>query len=106
MEEYFRLLNDYYEKIYVLSVRSADHRRKQFEERFRGLKYSFFFGADKNDFTTKELIKKNKKQNEEKFKTIKYSFFIGTNKNDFTTKKKKKKNIYSEELTSKHHRYN
>jgi glycosyl transferase family 25 len=73
MEEYFRLLNDYYEKIYVLSVRSADHRRKQFEERFRGLKYSFFFGADKNDFTTKELIEKN---------------------------------IYSEELTSKHHRYN
>jgi len=73
MEEYFRFLNDYYEKIYVLSVRSADHRRKQFEERFRGLKYSFFFGADKNDFTTKELIEKN---------------------------------IYSEELTSKHHRYN
>lgn len=73
MIEGLRLLNDYYDKIYVLSVRSADHRRKQFEERFKGLSYSFFFGADKNEFTTKELVEKN---------------------------------IYSEELTSKHHRYN
>jgi glycosyl transferase family 25 len=59
MQEYFQLLNDYYDKIYVLSVRSAEHRRKQFEERFKGLRYSFFFGADKNDFTPKELIEKN-----------------------------------------------
>lgn len=59
MEEQFDLLNKYYDKIYVLSVRSADTRRKLFEERFKGLDYSFFFGADKAGFTTAELIKKN-----------------------------------------------
>ena len=59
MREYFQLLNNYYDNIYVLSVRSAEHRRKQFEERFKGLKFSFFFGADKNSFTTKDLVEKN-----------------------------------------------
>ena len=73
MQEYFQLLNDYYDHIYVISVQSADQRRKQFAERFTGFNYSFFFGADKNDFTTEELVEKN---------------------------------IYSEELASKHHRYN
>ena len=59
MQEYFELLNNYYDKIYVLSVRAAEARRKLFEERFAGLTYSFFFGADKNNFTTGELIEKN-----------------------------------------------
>ena len=59
MQEYFDLLNDYYQKIYVLSVLSAEARRKLFEERFKGLEYSFFFGADKNEFTTAQLIEKN-----------------------------------------------
>lgn len=59
MQEYFRLLNKYYDNIYVLSVRSAEVRRKLFEERFAGLNYSFFYGADKNGFTAKELIEKN-----------------------------------------------
>ena len=73
MNDHFKYLNDYYDKVYVLSVRSAGHRRKQFEERFDGLDYSFFYGADKNEFSIKELIEKN---------------------------------IYSEELTTKNHRYN
>lgn len=55
----FQALNDYYEKIYVLSVPAAELRRKLFEERFRGLNYSFFYGADKNNFTVEELIDKN-----------------------------------------------
>jgi len=59
MEEYFDLLNNYYQKIYVLSVLSAEARRKLFEERFKGLDYSLFFGADKNEFTPGELIDKN-----------------------------------------------
>ena len=59
MQEYFQLLNNYYDKIYVLSVHAAEARRKLFEQRFAGLNYSFFFGADKNNFTIKELIEKN-----------------------------------------------
>lgn len=59
MQDYFQLLNNYYDKIYVLSVRAAEARRKLFDQRFAGLNYSFFFGADKNNFTTEELIEKN-----------------------------------------------
>lgn len=58
MQTYFKQLNEYYDKIYVLSVRSAETRRGFFEERFLGLDYSVFFGADKNEFTPAELIEK------------------------------------------------
>ncbi len=58
MQEYFQALNNYYDKIYVLSVESAAARRALFEERFKGLNYSFYFGADKNKFTVEELEEK------------------------------------------------
>lgn len=56
MQESFTLLNNYYDKIYVLTVEAADERRKLFTERFIGLHYSFFYGADKNNFTVEEVI--------------------------------------------------
>ena len=56
MQDYFEALNRYYDKIYVLSVESATDRRKKFAQRFRGLEYHFFFGADKNKFSIPELI--------------------------------------------------
>ena len=59
MQEYFQQLNQYYDKIYVLSVEAAAERRKLFTNRFKGLEYSFFFGADKNKFTVEETIEKN-----------------------------------------------
>jgi glycosyl transferase family 25 len=59
MQEYFQLLNNYYNKVYVLSVHSAEARRKLFTQRFLGLDYSFFFGADKKNFTIEELVQKN-----------------------------------------------
>lgn len=55
MEEYFQLLNQYYDKIYVLSIESATARRKLFTERFKGLDFTFFYGADKNKFSLEEL---------------------------------------------------
>jgi len=55
MHEYFQHLNDYYDKTYVLSVESAILRREKFEQRFAGLNYSFFFGADKNKFSVGEI---------------------------------------------------
>lgn len=58
MIQELKLLNDYYDKIYVLSVHAAEERRKLFAERFNGLDYSFFYGADKNNFTINELIEK------------------------------------------------
>jgi GR25 family glycosyltransferase involved in LPS biosynthesis len=58
MQQYFQLLNHYYDKIYVLSVSSAEERRKLFADRFQGLQYSFYYGADKNKFTIEEINEK------------------------------------------------
>ena len=58
MQEYFKYLNQYYDKIYVLSVASAAYRREMFAQRFEGLNYSFFYGADKNEFTIEEVKEK------------------------------------------------
>ncbi len=57
MKEFFRYLNSYYDKIYVVTVAAAEQRRELFEKRFEGLDYSFFFGADKNLFTVDEVEK-------------------------------------------------
>ena len=59
MQNQFQNFNDYYDHIYVLSVSAADNRRKLFSERFSGLDYSFFYGADKKDFTIEELVERN-----------------------------------------------
>lgn len=59
MQEYFQILNQYYDKVYVLSIESAAVRRDVFSQRFTGLDYSFFFGADKNKFTIEEAKAKN-----------------------------------------------
>lgn len=55
MQDYFQHLNEYYDKIYVLSVESAVDRRELFSERFMGLNYSFFFGADKSKFSIEDV---------------------------------------------------
>ena len=55
MEEYFQLLNRYYDKIYVLSIESATARRELFTKRFKSLDFTFFYGADKNKFSYEEV---------------------------------------------------
>lgn len=52
----YQRLNAHYDHVYVLSVAAADHRRKQFKERFDGLQYDFFYGADKDRFSLEQLI--------------------------------------------------
>jgi glycosyl transferase family 25 len=59
MKSYWEILNNYYDHIYIISVQSADKRRELFAERFSGLNYSFFYGADKKDLNIEELIEKN-----------------------------------------------
>jgi glycosyl transferase family 25 len=58
MQQFFGRLNDYYDKTYVLTVEAAASRRELFAQRFEGLKYDFFVGADKNKFTIEESIHK------------------------------------------------
>lgn len=55
MKNQFQYLNSYYDKIYVLSVEAAVKRREQFAALFNGLEYSFFFGADKNEFKPEDI---------------------------------------------------
>ena len=57
MHPSFEALNHYYDKIYVLSVESAEKRREKFRQRFDGLNYEFFYGADKTLFTIKQAEK-------------------------------------------------
>ena len=59
MKDAFQIFNSYYDKIYVLTVEAAAARRDLFAQRFEGLEYSFFYGADKNKFTVEELIHQN-----------------------------------------------
>lgn len=51
----FDCLNRYYDQVYVVSVEAASERRARFDARFNGLKYQYFFGADKNRFTIEQL---------------------------------------------------
>jgi len=59
MENNWKFLNEYYDKAYVISVQAAEDRRKRFTEKFAGLNYSFFFGADKKNISKNDLIEKN-----------------------------------------------
>jgi glycosyl transferase family 25 len=53
----FEPFNKYYDRIYVLSVEAATARREKFKQRFEGLDYDFFFGADKTLFTIRQVEK-------------------------------------------------
>jgi glycosyl transferase family 25 len=53
---YYTILNNYYDKIYVISVEAATDRRQKFETNFAGLEFDFFFGADKSKFNIDDVI--------------------------------------------------
>jgi glycosyl transferase family 25 len=53
--EPYQSLNGFYDHIYVVSVRAAVERRIRFDQRFQGLNYDYFFGADKDTFTIEKL---------------------------------------------------
>jgi len=59
MQEFFRELNRYYDKIWVLSVKAATGRRELFARRFEGLDYTFYFGANKDEFSIEDTVSKN-----------------------------------------------
>jgi len=54
----FQPLNDYFDHIYVITLKRATERQQKIAEELKGLNYSFFFGADKNDFSIDELKEK------------------------------------------------
>ncbi|MES2777043.1 MAG: glycosyltransferase family 25 protein [Bacteroidota bacterium] len=58
------LLNSYFDHIYVITLKRAVNRQQQIQTDLIGLNYSFFFGADKNDFNM-ETLKQTGVYNEE-----------------------------------------
>ncbi|MBL0336695.1 MAG: glycosyltransferase family 25 protein [Chitinophagaceae bacterium] len=59
MQDSFRLLNKYYDKIWVLTIQAAADRRENFARHFERLDYEFFYGADKNQFTIEQVTADN-----------------------------------------------
>ncbi len=56
--EFFSLLNDFFDKVYVLTVASSTERQKEFAEVMEGLNYQFFYGTDKRTLEIDDLEKK------------------------------------------------
>jgi glycosyl transferase, family 25 len=65
----FNPLNEYFDHIYVITLKRATERHNKISEALKGLNYSFFFGADKQDFDLNQL-KQQDIYDEEKAKHI------------------------------------
>ncbi|MBC3540365.1 glycosyltransferase family 25 protein [Rufibacter sediminis] len=55
MQQYLDLLNQRYDKIYVITLQRAHDRQAQIRKELAGLQYEFFYGQDKKEFTVAEL---------------------------------------------------
>ena len=58
MNKDFSILNNYFDKVYVLTLERATERQHIFIERFPGLKFEFFKGWDNQLFSMNELKEK------------------------------------------------
>ncbi len=52
-------INNYFDKIYVLTIARATERHERLKEDLKGLNYQLFFGVDKSNLNIEELEKKN-----------------------------------------------
>lgn len=55
----FESLNNYFDKIFVITLQRSTDRQSHISKALEGLHYEYFFGADKNDFSIAELTDKN-----------------------------------------------
>lgn len=54
-EGFFRLLNAFFDKIYVLTVPSSGERQQAFAQSMAGLDFHFFYGLDRSTLSMDEL---------------------------------------------------
>ena len=47
--QYFQFLNQYFDKIFVVTIARATERQQQIKERLQGLNFEFFYGIDKQE---------------------------------------------------------
>ena len=57
-KQYFRFLNEYYDKIYVLTIQRATERQKKIKKVLDGLEFIFFYGTDKINWSKEKFIEK------------------------------------------------
>ena len=55
----FSFLNNFFDHIYVITLSRATNRQEKIVQLLDGLNFTFFYGADKLNFTKEELITKN-----------------------------------------------
>lgn len=55
MQPYFDLLNQFFDKIYVITLQRATDRQQHIEKELKGLQFQLFFGKDKNHFEVADL---------------------------------------------------
>jgi len=59
LQVFFNLLNSFFEKVYVITLKRATDRHTHVKKELTGLNYSLFYGQDKLEFDVKELERKN-----------------------------------------------
>jgi glycosyl transferase, family 25 len=52
----YQYLNDYFDKIFVVSLRRATDRQQALQTHLKGLNYEIFWAVDKQDFSIEEVI--------------------------------------------------
>ncbi len=55
----FEQFNNFFDKIFVITLERSANRQAHITKALEGLDYEFFLGADKNDFSIKDLKEKN-----------------------------------------------
>ena len=55
----FEPLNNYFDRIFVITLKRATERHEQIRKALQGLNYEFFFGEDKHDHNLQELSSVN-----------------------------------------------
>jgi glycosyl transferase family 25 len=59
MNSAFEVLNNFFDKIFVITLSRATERHEHIKKELEGLNYEFYFGEDKNEHTIHELEEKN-----------------------------------------------
>ena len=55
MNPFFNILNNYFDKIYVLTIPSAKERQEEFTRVMNGLRFEFFYGIEKQTLDSDHL---------------------------------------------------
>jgi glycosyl transferase, family 25 len=69
----FSTLNNFFDHIYIITLRRATERQSQIEKALNGLQYSFFYGADKKEFDKETLAKDGVYDEERAVKNHRYN---------------------------------